>query len=73
MAEDHFNKATEVAKKIGATGTLGMAYLDLGLLHNLKRRTAKAREYISKSIQIFEQCESEIYLKQAKEALASLK
>ena len=27
-AEDHFNKAIEVAKEIGAKGTLGQAYLD---------------------------------------------
>ena len=72
-AEDHFNKAIEIAKEIGAKGFLGSAYLDLGLLHKGKRRNDQARKCISEAIQIFEQCEAEIYLKQAKEALESIK
>jgi len=72
-AEDHFNKAIEVAKEIGAKGTLGQAYLDLGLLHKAKGKTVQSREYITKAIQILEQCETEVFLKQAKEALASLR
>jgi class 3 adenylate cyclase/tetratricopeptide (TPR) repeat protein len=71
-AEDHFNKAIEVAKEIGAKGTMGMAYLDLGLLHRTKGRTEQARKCISEAIQIFEQTEAEGFLKQAKEALASI-
>jgi predicted ATPase/class 3 adenylate cyclase len=72
-AEDHFNKAIDVAKEIGAKSTLGQAYLDLALLNKARGKTDQAQEYISKAIQILEQCESEVYLKQAKEALASLK
>ncbi|MBT3368387.1 MAG: AAA family ATPase, partial [Nitrospina sp.] len=71
-AESHFNKAIEVAKEIGAKSLLGPLYLDSGLLHKAKKRTDKAREYLSEAIQIFEQCEAEVYLKQAKEALTSL-
>jgi len=71
-AEDHFKKAIAVAKEIGAKPTLGQACLGLGLLHRAKRRSDKARECISEAIQLFEQCEAELYLKQAKEALASL-
>jgi len=71
-AEDHFNKAIEVAKEIGAKGTLGQAYLDLGLLHKAKGRTDQAREYITKAIKILEQCGSDAFLKQANEALGSL-
>ena len=71
-AEDHFNKAIVVAKEIGAKGTLAQAHLDLGLLHKSKGRTERARDCISKAIQLFEQCEAEVYLKQAKEALESL-
>ena len=71
-AEEHFNKAIEVAKEIGAKGILGQAYLDLGLLHKTKRRTDPARECISDAIQLFEQCEAKVFLKQAKEELASL-
>ena len=72
-AEYHFKKAIEVAEEIGAKGTLGQAYLDLGLLHKAKGRIDQARECISTSIDLFEQCEAEGFLKQAKEALASLR
>jgi tetratricopeptide (TPR) repeat protein len=71
-AEKHFSRAIEVAKEIGMKGQMGMAYLDLGLLHKTKKRTEQARRCISEAIQLFEQCEAEFYLKQAREALASL-
>ena len=71
-AEEHFSKAIEVSKNIGAKSVLGPACLGLGLLHKAKKRADKARECISKAIQIFEECEAEVYLKEAKEALASL-
>lgn len=70
-AEDHLSKAIEVAKEIGAKGTLGKAYLDLGLLYKAKRRNDRARECISQAIQIFEENEVEANLKKAKEALIS--
>jgi class 3 adenylate cyclase/tetratricopeptide (TPR) repeat protein len=71
-AEEHFNRAIEVAKEIGAKGTMGMAYLDLGLLYRIKGKTEQARKCLSEAILLFEQCEAEGYLKQAKETLASL-
>jgi class 3 adenylate cyclase/tetratricopeptide (TPR) repeat protein len=71
-AEEHFNRAIEVAKEIGAKGTMGMAYLDLGLLFRTKGKTEQAKECLSEATQIFEQTEAEGFLKQAKEALASL-
>ncbi len=71
-AEKHFNTAIEVAREIGAKGILAGAYLDLGLLHKIKRRTDRARECISNAIELFEECEAKVYLKQAKDALASL-
>ena len=61
-----------MAKEIGVKGLLGQAYMDLGLLHKAKKRTAQARECISKAIKVFEECEAEVYLKQANEALESL-
>ena len=72
-AEEHFNRAIEVAKEIGAKVTMGMAYLDLGLLYKMKGKTEQAKKCISEAIQIFEKCEAEGFLKQAEEALASLK
>jgi tetratricopeptide (TPR) repeat protein len=71
-AEEHFNKTIELAKEIGAKGLLGTTYLDLGLLHKARKRTDQASQCISKAIQIFEECEAEVYLAQAKEALVSL-
>jgi tetratricopeptide (TPR) repeat protein len=71
-AEEHFNRAIEVAKEIGAKGTMGMAYLDLGVLYRMKGKTEQARKCISEAIQIFEQTEAEGFLKQAKETLASI-
>jgi class 3 adenylate cyclase/tetratricopeptide (TPR) repeat protein len=71
-AEEHFNRAIEVAKEIGAKCTMGMAYLDLGLLYKMNGKIEQAKECLSKAIQIFEQCEAEGFLKQAKEALDSI-
>jgi tetratricopeptide (TPR) repeat protein len=72
-AEEHFGRAIEVAKEIGSKGTMGMAYLDLGLLHKMKGKTEQAKKCLSEAMQIFEQTEAEGFLKQAQEALASLK
>jgi tetratricopeptide (TPR) repeat protein len=72
-AEEHFNRAIEAAKEVGAKRTMGMAYLDLGLLYKVKGKTEQAKKCISEAIQVFEQSEAEGSLKQAKEALASLK
>jgi len=71
-AESHFNKAIEIFTKMGAKNFLAQAYLDLGLLHKAKNRPYKAKACISDAIKIFEQCEAEIFLKQAKEIFASL-
>jgi tetratricopeptide (TPR) repeat protein len=71
-AEEHFNKAIQVAREIGARGIMAMAYLDLGLLHKAKKRRDQARECLIEAIKLFEQCGTEAHLKQAKEALASL-
>ena len=71
-AEAHFGRTIEVAREIGAKGTLGLACLDLGLLYKLKKKPDKAKGYISESIEIFQQCGAGAYLKKAKNALGSL-
>ncbi|MBW2487678.1 MAG: tetratricopeptide repeat protein [Deltaproteobacteria bacterium] len=71
-AEKHFMRAIEITKEIGAKSWMAMAYLDLGLLHRTKKRTDQAKECISKALELFEQCEANAHLQQAKEALASL-
>ena len=71
-AEEHFKKAIEVAKEIGSPGLLGQSYLNLGLLCKAKKRTENAKEYISAAIKLFEECEAEGFLKQAREEMESL-
>jgi tetratricopeptide (TPR) repeat protein len=68
-AKEHFNRAIEVAKEIGAKGLHGQAYLDLGRLHKAKGRSDQARECFIAAVEIFEECQSEGFLKQANEAL----
>ena len=71
-AENHFEKAIELAKGIEAKGTLAQSYLDLGLLYKAKKRNDKAQECISEAIKIFDECKAEGFLKQAREALSAL-
>jgi tetratricopeptide (TPR) repeat protein len=71
-SEAHFKKAIAAAGKIGAKGILAQAYLNLGRLHKAKKRIYRARECISEAIEIFEECETENFLKNAKEALESV-
>jgi tetratricopeptide (TPR) repeat protein len=71
-AEYHFKRSIEFGKEVGAKGWMAASYMDLGLLHKAKKRNDQAKECISKAIELFEQCEAELYLKQAREALASL-
>jgi tetratricopeptide (TPR) repeat protein len=70
--EAHLNRAIESAKAIGAKGILGEAYLDLGLLYKAKGEKNKARELLSKGVEVFEHCGAEVFMKQAKEALAKI-
>jgi tetratricopeptide (TPR) repeat protein len=69
---NHFAKAIEVAKEIGAKKVEGRAYLGLGLLHRAKARNDEARDCFSKAVRIFEKCQAEKLLKQTNDALESL-
>ena len=71
-AEEYLNVAMKTAREIGAKSVLGQAYLEMGLLHKAKGKTEKARECISNAIDAFEKCEADVFLKQAKDALASM-
>jgi hypothetical protein len=42
------------------------------MLHKARNRTDQARECIASAVQLFEACEAEVYLQQAREAMASL-
>lgn len=71
-AEGYFNRAAKAAREIGAKNILAQAYLNLGRLYMARKRKREARRFLDDSVKLFEQCEAEIFLKQAKEALASL-
>jgi class 3 adenylate cyclase/tetratricopeptide (TPR) repeat protein len=71
-AEEHFNKAIELFQEIGVKGFLGQAYLSLGLLYKAGKRNDHARQCILKAIKVFQECESEVYIKQANEVLDSI-
>lgn len=71
-AEGYFTTAAETAKEIGAKSILAQSYLNLGLLYKARDKKEKARGFVEESIKIFEQCEADVYLKQAKETLTSL-
>jgi len=71
-AEGHFKKVIEIAEEMGAKTIMGGACLDLGLLYKTKKRKDLANKLISKAVKLFEQCEADVYLKQANEALESL-
>ncbi len=68
-AEVHLNNAVRLSEKIGAKGTVALASLDLGLLYKAKGKKEQARVYLTKAIEIFEQCQAEKYLKQAQEKI----
>ena len=72
-AEEHFNKAIELMKEIGAKGFLGPVYLSMAKFYKATKRTEQARQSLLEAIKTFEECEAETYLKQANELLASLK
>jgi len=71
-AENHLNKAFEIFRELGSKGWMGMAYLDLGRLYRSKGEKVRTRECFSSATELFEQCEMETYLKQAREALESV-
>lgn len=71
-AEDHFKKAIEVAKEMGANTIVGWALLDLGLLYKARGKSDEAGECLTEAIEISERCELEILINQAKEALGAL-
>ena len=61
-----------MAKETGTIGFLGLSYLNLGLLHRAKKRKEQAKKSIAEAVRLFEQCEADVYLKQANEVLESL-
>jgi tetratricopeptide (TPR) repeat protein len=71
-SEEHFNTAIKIFKEIGAKGNLGLVYFNLGLLHKATKKTNQAKHCFLNAINLFQECEAEVYIKQANEALDSL-
>jgi class 3 adenylate cyclase/tetratricopeptide (TPR) repeat protein len=71
-AEEYLSKAVESAKRFGAKGIQGWAYLDLGNLYRIRKRNTQARECISEAVHVFEEIGAEGYLAKAREALNGL-
>jgi tetratricopeptide (TPR) repeat protein len=72
-AEEYLKKSVEVASEIGAMGLLGQASLGLGLFYKTRGKTDEAEKHISVAIEAFEKSGAEGYLKQAREAHATIK
>jgi tetratricopeptide (TPR) repeat protein len=72
-AEEHLTKAIELSKSHGANSILGWANRELGLFYQTRKKYNRARKCLSEAIQIFEKNEAEGYLKQAQEAMQSLR
>ena len=72
-AEAYLNKIIQVGREVESQGFVqGQALLNLGCLRRLNGKTASAQECFAEALQILEQCTSETYLQQAREALASV-
>ena len=71
-AEYHFEAAIRIAGQINAIGVKGQAALDLGRLHQAKKRNHLALPLIKESIALFEQLGADGHLKRAQAALNGL-
>jgi len=69
---EHFSRAIEVSRLIGAKAILCLAYMDLGLFHKWNKENEQAKECLKAAIEILEKSGPSPNLEQAKEALASL-
>jgi len=66
QAEAHYQRAIQVANSMGAKGILGQAHLGLTHLYNAQGKTEMARESIIAAIDLFMECESNVYLEEAR-------
>lgn len=71
-AEKHLSMAIELSEKAGARGFLGPPYLQMGLLFQATGKPEKARQYLLKATDVFEQCGPQKSLEQARDLLSSL-
>ncbi|MGD8880997.1 MAG: adenylate/guanylate cyclase domain-containing protein [Desulfobacterales bacterium] len=72
QAAPHFEKSIAVLQEIKAENELAMAYAGYGRLLNEQGETARAREYLTKALEIFERLGTLIEPDRVREALAGL-
>ncbi len=72
QAGAHFEKSIAVLQEIRAENELAQAYAGYGRLHKQKGQIAKAREYLTKALKIFERLGTLIEPDKVREELAEL-
>jgi tetratricopeptide (TPR) repeat protein len=71
-ASQHLEKAIAAAEAIDARHLSGLAYFELGRLHQTKKRADAARSCLEKAIQALGACGGEHYVQAARKALDAL-
>lgn len=67
-AQSNFEKSIEICERLGMNLELGRAYASYGKTLKQKGETEKAREYLSKAIDLFKECGAKLDLEDAKVA-----
>jgi len=73
QAVRHFEKSITIFREIKAENELAMAYQGYGRLHKKQAQTARAREYLTKALEIFERLGTLIAPEKVREELAGLR
>jgi tetratricopeptide (TPR) repeat protein len=72
LAAPHFEKSIAIFQEIKAENELALAYACYGRLHRQKAQIARAREYLTEALNIFERLKTLIEPEKVKEILAEL-
>ncbi|MCK5486754.1 MAG: tetratricopeptide repeat protein, partial [Desulfobacterales bacterium] len=72
QAAPHFKKSIAIFQEIKAENELAMAYAGYGRLHKKQGEIARAREYLTKALEIFERLATPIEPNNVREVLAEL-
>jgi tetratricopeptide (TPR) repeat protein len=72
LAERYLREAIDIGTQIGTRLRLAQACLDLGLLYRHKKRFSEARGYIARSIDLFDRCNADMLLAEARAVLDEL-
>jgi tetratricopeptide (TPR) repeat protein len=72
QAAPHFEKSITIFQEIKAENELAMAYAGYGRLHKKQGEIARAREYLTKALEIFERLATPIEPNNVREVLAEL-